>query len=241
MKKLIIITFLIFQTINCLSQNKDFYGSVYYRFQQNKNQIINGEKTEQHEKEILEGLQEFIADVKFKLEFVNKTSVFAVSDGLDNGLKPKGGLYANKLISNGSYYCDLNKDLQLRKVDEEILVASQPSKIKWVLTQESKKINNYVCYKAISSVTNKNSTGVYTFEIIAWFAPEIPVPFGPKQFIGLPGLILELKDTHYTFYVDKIELFTKEKPIIKPFKGKIISEEKYKERIREMMGGFIKR
>ena len=139
MKKLIIITFLIFQTINCLSQNKDFYGSVYYRFQQNKNQIINGEKTKQHEKEILEGLQGFITDVKFKLEFVNKTSVFAISNGLTNGLKPKGGLYANKLISNGSYYCDLNKNMQLRKVDGGILVETQPSSIKWILTQETKK------------------------------------------------------------------------------------------------------
>ena len=228
-RRYILIPIFLFQTLNCFSQNKDIYGTVYYRFQKNKNQIINGEKTKQHEKEILEGLYEFMSNVKFKLEFVNKKSIFAVSDGLDNGLKPKGGLFADKLISNGSYYSDLNKNLQLRKVDEEILVKSQPSKLKWTLTQETKKINNYLCYKAISSATNKNSSGEYSFEIIAWYAPKIPVSFGPKQFIGLPGLILELKDTHYTFYAAEIELFPKEKPVIKIFKGKIITEEKYRE------------
>lgn len=241
MKRIVVIIIIIFPLINISAQNKDIYGAVYYKFKPNKNEVLSGEKSKQPVKDLFKGLHQFMADVKFKLEFLNKKSIFSVSDGLDNGLKPKGASIASKLISNGDYYCDLNKDMQLRKVDGEILVKTQPSSIKWILTQETKEINNYLCYKAVSSITNKNSTGVYTFEILAWYTPEIPVSFGPKQFIGLPGLILELKDTHYTFYADKIELFPNEKPIIKPFKGKVISEEKYKERIKEMMGGFIKR
>jgi len=238
-RRYILIPIFLFQTLNCLSQNKDIYGSVYYTNSSNPNEVLNSEKTKQSVKAHFNRINEYMIDVKFKLEFFNQTSSFTVSNKLDNGLKPKGGLFADKLISNGSYYSDLNKNLQLRKVDEEILVKSQPSKLKWTLTQETKKINNYLCYKAISSATNKNSSGEYSFEIIAWYAPKIPVSFGPKQFIGLPGLILELKDTHYTFYAAEIELFPKEKPVIKIFKGKIITEEKYRERIREMMGGFI--
>jgi len=241
MKKITLILFIIFPIINIIAQNKDIYGSVYYKFTPNNNEITKRNNAKKNVKDMYKGLYEFIADVKFKLEFVNKKSIFSVKDELDNGLKPKGASIASKLISNGSYYCDLNEDIQLRKVDGEILVETQPSNIKWILTQETKKINNYLCYKAISSVTNKNSTGVYTFEIIAWYTPEISVASGPKQFVGLPGLVLELKDTHYTFFATKIVLFPKEKPIIKPFKGKIITEEKYQERIREMMGGFIKR
>ena len=237
-----IIIILFFQITNCLSQNKDIYGTVHYTYKPNENNLLNNNKTKQDVKDLFKGLKEYMADVKFKLEFFNQTSIFTVSDKMDSDVKSNGSLIADRLISNGSYFTDFKKDIQYRKVEREgLLIESQPSKIKWVLSQETKFIKSYKCYKATTSITNKNFSGIYTFEIIAWYAPEISVPFGPKQFFGLPGLILELKDTHNTFYVDKIELFPKEKPAIKPFKGKIITEEKYKERIREMMGGFIKR
>jgi len=242
MKKLIFFTTLFFQIASCLSQDKDFYGTVYYRFQPNNNTVSNSKEVEQHVKDLFKSLNDYAADVKFKMDFFNTTSIFTIKDDLEIESKPFAKVIANNIVGSGSFYCDLERDLLYRKVDRgDFIIKLQPSKKKWVLSQEMKYIKDYKCYKAITSVTNKNATGEYTFEVIAWYAPDIPVPFGPKEFNGLPGLIMELKDTHFTFYVDKIELFPKEKPIIKPFKGKIITEEKYRERIREMMGGFIKR
>ncbi|MGV8945789.1 MAG: GLPGLI family protein [Lutibacter sp.] len=242
MKKLVILIILFFTIGICISQNKDIYGTVHYTYKPNENKALNDNKTEKHFDDFFKGMNEYTANIKFKLEFFNNTSIFAVGNEMDNDKNLKGVTIANKLISKGSYYCDLDKDIQLRKVGgEEFLIKTQPSSIKWILTQETKKINNYLCYKAITSVTNKNFSGLHKFEIIAWYAPDISVPFGPKQFNSLPGLILELKDTHNTFYAEKIELYPKEKIVIKPFKGDIISEEKYNEKIEENLRGFMKR
>lgn len=52
---------------------------------------------------------------------------------------------------------------------------------------------------------------------------------------------MKLKDTHNTFNAERIELYPKEKIIIKPFKGAIISEEKYNEKIEENLKGFMKK
>jgi GLPGLI family protein len=42
--------------------------------------------------------------------------------------------------------------------------------------------------------------------VTAWYAPDIPVRFGPIGYGGLPGLILELQNESATFYVTKINL-----------------------------------
>lgn len=241
MKKLVILIILFFTVEICISQNTDIYGTVHYSYKPNENEALKGSKSEQHFDDFLKGIHQYTANIKFKLKFFNNTSIFAVGNEMENDYSSKGSVFANKLISKGSYYCNLDTDTQLRKVGgEEFLIKTQPSSIKWLLTQESKKINNYLCYKATTSITNKNFSGEYTFEIVAWYAPEIPVPFGPKQFNSLPGLILELKDTHNTFYIEKIELYPKEKIMIKPFKGKMISEEKYNKKIKENLRGFMK-
>ena len=86
------------------------------------------------------------------------------------------------------------------------LISSNASSRKWELVDESKLINGYTCYKAISYKTNKNNSGLFRFKIEAWYTPELPVPFGPVEFNSLPGLILELKDTHYTFLVSNIKI-----------------------------------
>lgn len=52
----------------------------------------------------------------------------------------------------------------------------------WEITDEQKKINGYVCTKAISKING------YHFE--AWFTNEIPISAGPEKYDSLPGLIL---------------------------------------------------
>ncbi|PKP22106.1 MAG: GLPGLI family protein, partial [Bacteroidetes bacterium HGW-Bacteroidetes-22] len=37
-------------------------------------------------------------------------------------------------------------------------------------------------------------------DYIAWFAPDLPISEGPYKFSGLPGLILEVTDTHSNFH-----------------------------------------
>lgn len=63
----------------------------------------------------------------------------------------------------------------------------------WNITDEQKKIGDYACQKAVCHFRGR------TYE--AWFTEEIPLNEGPWKFHGLPGLILEVRDTqnHYSF------------------------------------------
>jgi len=63
------------------------------------------------------------------------------------------------------------------------------SDFNWEITPETKSINGYVCYKALGVDVNANFMPQY---IEAWFCPEIPLPYGPDNYAGLPGLIFEV-------------------------------------------------
>lgn len=71
----------------------------------------------------------------------------------------------------------------------------------WTIMDESKEIGGYVCYKAIrTNIRYAPQSGEkFIFPIEAWFCPELPFPYGPKQYGGLPGLIMELQDENMHF------------------------------------------
>lgn len=68
---------------------------------------------------------------------------------------------------------------------------SVPS-LEWRFCDEATdSIMGYDCRKATVEFAGRNYT--------AWFTPEIPLPFGPYKFGGLPGLILKLEDAEQQF------------------------------------------
>jgi GLPGLI family protein len=58
--------------------------------------------------------------------------------------------------------------------------------INWELVNEFKIIAKYKCQKAIAHKYGRTWS--------AYFTTDIPLPFGPYKFNGLPGLILEISD-----------------------------------------------
>jgi GLPGLI family protein len=56
----------------------------------------------------------------------------------------------------------------------------------WKLVDETKVINSIVCKKAEVSYKGREWT--------AWYSTEIPFPYGPYKFSGLPGLIVKITD-----------------------------------------------
>lgn len=59
--------------------------------------------------------------------------------------------------------------------------------IEWQLEKGDTVINNIPCRKASCSYAGRN--------YVAWYADSIALPYGPYVFSGLPGLIIDVRDT----------------------------------------------
>lgn len=152
-------------------------------------------------------------------------------------------------------YSNVSKQVLIEEVENEwdskkYLVKDSLSRYNWALENNTKKIGDYVCYKAISVVkvsdkdltdyenqkskNNLKSISLLSIDppkdksIIAWYTPEIPVSHGPEKYQGLPGLILEVNDEGAVWSCSKIILNPLKKPIVKkPIKGKFILKKEY--------------
>lgn len=80
-----------------------------------------------------------------------------------------------------------NENVQyFQLVGMSLLTYKQPVITGWKLINESKIINTIHCKKAELSYRGRNWT--------AWYSTEIPFPYGPYKFSGLPGLIIKIAD-----------------------------------------------
>ena len=84
-------------------------------------------------------------------------------------------------------------------------------------------------------------TETYTVEIEAWYTLDIPVPHGPREYWGLPGLILQVSDGTMTYLCTKVVL-NPEKGIRikKPRRGKKITAEQFDTEIAKASESTIK-
>jgi GLPGLI family protein len=76
---------------------------------------------------------------------------------------------------------------------DNIYIAEKRPEIEWKLEPETKKIGKFKTHKATALFRGRNYT--------AWYALEIPLPYGPWKLGGLPGLILEAYDTKKKMYL----------------------------------------
>ncbi|SMP09725.1 GLPGLI family protein [Chryseobacterium profundimaris] len=91
-----------------------------------------------------------------------------------------------------------------------LLTYKEPVIKNWRLIDETKIINTINCKKA--EVTFKGR------HWIAWYSPEIPFPYGPMKFSGLPGLIVKITDDKGDYDFE----FVKSVPTSK-LKGKLVN------------------
>ncbi|REC41942.1 GLPGLI family protein [Chryseobacterium sp. 5_R23647] len=83
--------------------------------------------------------------------------------------------------------------------------------LNWELINETKKIQNYNCQKAIVKFGNREWT--------AWFTTELPFQDGPHVFRKLPGLIVAIEDSrkHHSFQLIANYKTNEGTSVIKPF------------------------
>lgn len=127
-------------------------------------------------------------------------------------------------------YTDFENENWLRAEDffgRNFLVSGDSKKMVWKLTGEQKKINEFVCQKAVLQDS--------TQQVVAWFTPQIPVAGGPGRFVGLPGMVLDLEmdGGNRSIKVTKIEFKpVADAEIVRPTEGKAVTEPEF-EKIRD--------
>jgi GLPGLI family protein len=165
----------------------------------------------------------------------------------------------------GKKYINL-KDKKSIAEDEifgkEFLIVEPLEKPDWKLLNETKKIGEYNCFKAelLIQVTEKQKEEYKEFlkkeevkpalfkmdepkdkTIVAWYTPEIPLSFGPKNYWGLPGLILEINEEDSIILCSKVTLSNKEKSKIKvPNTGEKVTQKKFDEIQKKKMDSMKK-
>jgi GLPGLI family protein len=176
-------------------------------------------------------LKKNIGRFSFILKFNEKESLFNSTNSIKNGGNKSINISriltgANKIIYQN---IQTKEKLLLRDAyGEKFIVKSNIDSINWILKNEEKIINGYKCSKAETFKITKNNRGIFKKPVIAWYCPSIPYNFGPKGYAGLPGMIIELTEGKFEYFATNIVLNKKEKiRIVKPSKGKLVTEEEF--------------
>ncbi len=181
----------------------------------------------------------------YELDFNAKASIYKEEKSL---VAPSENERFNR-SSNDVLFTDIKNKTFVNKKEtfgKVFLIKDSLSTYDWKLEKETKMIGKYLCLKATTEKVVKNrmsrfrssskkektdSTTVKTpkkTKITAWYTPEIPVASGPKDFYGLPGLILQVDAGNMQYLCTKIVLNPKDKiEITASKKGKEISQEAY--------------
>ena len=118
--------------------------------------------------------------------------------------KSKAIFFKTNSISSGNfdikdndvYYKNLPKNekiYQTNFVSKKTNVIIKFHQYDWQITNETKFISGYKCFKATLQESKSVIIGQeeFFYKRFVWFTPEIPASFGPQGFDGLPGLVLE--------------------------------------------------
>lgn len=230
--KTIIVIIVSFSVVNISAQN--ISGHVYYKLKVDKNIIDPTTMSKKDEKYggmlsvINNSISKHEDNLEFRLTFNKNESIFEILESLENDFDKS---YQIALALSGALNVYYNNHITKEKLTQknaygQMYIVNEAGNNNWNLENISKEISGYKCYKASFKKVVKNSRGTFNKIIEAWYAPEIPVNFGPKGYLGLPGLILELNEGKLKYYSVKMELNqSKELKIKKPSKGKVISQE----------------
>jgi GLPGLI family protein len=183
------------------------------------------------------------------LDFTKSESMFKQKQELDGPKVPKsngaiimiGGMAGGRdvLYKNIKEKRMANKTELMGKI---FLIKDNLVSYDWELTGETKNIGNYTCYKAVFEKEEesveikmidgevKEEKGMKKRTIVAWYPPDVSISNGPKNFGGLPGLILEVNEGNETIMCSEIVLNPSETIDIKePTKGKKVTRKKLAE------------
>lgn len=166
--------------------------------------------------------------VEYELTISKEKARFSYLEKLNNPNLNKRAISAGG--GSGIHYYDTKSNIKITQTPfsgKNYYVADSITKYNWKITTDTKKINDFLCYKAIATISYDDFRGKEVYNIEAWFCPEIPFPYGPDIYFGLPGLVFEAykQNSKIKFYVKKIEKIEGEIKIDMPTEKTITEEE----------------
>ena len=124
-------------------------------------------------------------------------------------IKPYDTTYVNNGIeTRETLFNNTIEKLFYTNTIEKLILFSQPRGEKiayvkdkfiqynWVISEETKKIKNFLCKKATSIAKGINYT--------VWFTEDVPIDCGPRMINGLPGLVIYAENNNIVIEMKKI-------------------------------------
>ena len=209
---------------------------------------------------------EFRTD-KFELIFNEAVSLFrsVVDDEAPDpfanaGGGGGGGMRMNFRMPTANTYTDLAKQTQYEErafFEKEFLIIDSLKQYKWKLSEETKTIAKQLCKKATTMISapqirmrvsmggggNNTDTTANTprapkeTELVVWYAENIPVSFGPDNYSGLPGVIMEIDQDNGATVTTAVEVSAKypKKELVAPTKGDKMNRAQFQENMQKLM------
>jgi GLPGLI family protein len=217
-----------------------------------------GDNSKEKDPEMQKMLEEALknaSEKQYTLSFNKHECIYEENQTLEKP-KPKNDAMMVRVSFSGAGKKYLNLKTKTEIIEDEIfetefLIINPLLQTNWQLIDETKKIGEYTCYKAqvVIPVSEKELQNYKDFlkqnekkqtlfqikepkpkTVIAWYAPEIPVSFGPNNYFGLPGLILEIKEDEMIIMCTKVQFGNTNKGTIKvPQNGKKVTQKEFDE------------
>ena len=177
-----------------------------------------------------ESIQTNFPKFSFVLKFNESEAFFEMRRGIVNSEDLKVKMAYILAQGDDKFYYNKTSDsvvMQTEVYGAKFRVLTKISDIEWKISNERKQIDEFLCYKATASFVTVNDAGTFNKNVVAWFAPGLPISFGPKGYSGLPGLILELQDDKTIYFLTHLNISksTEKSTIEKLPKGKIVTKE----------------
>jgi len=255
MKNLILL-FLLISTVSFSQelQGRAYYFSK--TIFSDKLEVEDSESKEEMDPAMEKAFQEALkaaSEKSYLLTFNKAECVYEEEQQLEKPKAASGEMQISVSISSSEGKKYINAKNKTSSIEDailgkEFLIVEPIEKPDWELVDESKKIGDYTCYKAklVVPVSEKQKKEYEEFlkkeeikpslfkmqepkdkMITAWYTPEIPVSFGPNNYWGLPGLILEINEPELIILCSKVVLNTKGATIKAPNKGKKVSQKEF--------------
>lgn len=196
---------------------------------------------------------------EYELRFNRTESTWKEAESLDAGpaTASSGGMEISISMGGGLLYKNTAEQSAIQQTEafsKMYLISDVLEKRDWKLTGKTKKIGQWTAQEAkyqniqevqmmtMSDEENGMETRMDTTNVTVWFTQDIPVPHGPEEFWGLPGLILEVDNGRVSYLCTKVELNPdKTIEIEVPKKGKKITADEFRKLSDEMAQKMMKK